>query len=574
MVRRIVAALIILIASPVHAAPSAPSDFDAYVGRVRDDWSIPGVAVAVVPAEGAADIRTYGRRQWDRSEKIDEQTMFGIASVTKTFIAAGVARLVDEGKVEWDAPVVRYLPEFETADALVSREVTLRDLLSHRSGIATQGDWLEEAPGLTEAELVSRLRYAGQTVPFRARPRYNNYGFVVLARVIERVSGKSWGDYLRDTIWRPLQMNHTHARAEDFVPAANILPTGDGWLDDVPRGLAAVPGTVNVAAPHLLWEAAFEGKIVYDARELKNSTAHFHRTAIDPSQSVFSSIGDMSIWARFLMRAEDGPVLSAKSIMALRQLNSISGSGNWMINQQQPDRLKAVGYGLGMQMFRYRDHALFGHDGSELGYGARMVIDPVKGFAVLVLVNNQTRTFTATDAIAQPILDHLYGFEASDWSSVLLDEARQNHKMYLDQMAQLERGLPKGEAMPLPLAAYTGTYRDPYAGEVQVVQRGKRLIATTGRSYEIELTHWSGNRFRGVVVSPLRLATFVQFDVRAGETRPSGLSLDYVEIPETSLSFVRDKQGDALSTQRERQLTETREVVSAAGAGAPSHRPE
>lgn len=146
--------------------------------------------------------------------------------------------------------------------------------------------------------------------------------------------------------------------------------------------------------------------------------------------------------------------------------------------------------------------------------------------------------------------------------------------MYLDQMAQLERGLPKGEAMPLPLAAYTGNYRDPYAGEVQVVRRGKRLIATTGRSYEIELTHWSGNRFRGVVVSPLRLATFVQFDVRAGEARPSGLSLDYVEIPETSLSFVRDKQGDALSTQRERQLTETREVVSTAGAGAPSHRPE
>jgi len=167
----------------------------------------------------------------------------------------------------------------------------------------------------------------------------------------------------------------------------------------MPRGLSAVPRTVNVAAPHLFWEAAFEGKIVYDPRELKNTTAHFHRTAIDPSQSVFSSIGDMSRWAQFLMRADDGPVLSAKAVRTLRQLTSILGSGNWMVNQQS-DRLKAVGHGLGMEMFRYRDHALFGHDGSELGYGARMLIDPAAGFAVVILINNQTPSLYSTISMA------------------------------------------------------------------------------------------------------------------------------------------------------------------------------
>lgn len=542
MFRRIAAILLLLvIALPVQAKPSAPPDFDAYIERMRQQWSIPGVAVAIVPMEGPGEIRSYGLRQWDRPEKIDEHTMFGIASVTKTFVAAGIAKLVDEGKLEWDAPVVRYLPEFAVADPLVSREVTLRDLLSHRSGMATYGDWLEEAPGLTEAGLVARLRHVGQEIPFRSRARYNNYGFVVLAQVIERVSGQAWGDYVRDAIWRPLGMNDTHAHADDFVAAANVLPTGDGWRNDMPRGLSAVPRTVNVAAPHLFWEAAFEGKIVYDPRELKNTTAHFHRTAIDPSQSVFSSIGDMSRWAQFLMRADDGPVLSAKAVRTLRQLTSISGSGNWMVNQQ-PDRLKAVGHGLGMEMFRYRDHALFGHDGSELGYGARMLIDPAAGFAVVILINNQTRTFTAIDAIAQPVLDHLYGFEAKNWSDILLDEARQGHAEFIDQIAALERSLPKGAPLPLPLAAYTGTYRDPFAGELRIVQRGKRLIATTGDSYEIELSHWGGNRFRGVVVSPLRLAAFVDFQVQEGGSRPSRLSLDYVEVPETSLTFVRDEQ--------------------------------
>ena len=532
---------LMLAAGSACAQPSPPPGFDIDIARLREQWSIPGVAVAIVPADGPVEIRTYGQRQWNRTEAIDERTMFGIASVTKTFIAAGIARLVDQGKLEWDAPVVRYLPEFGTADPTVSREVTLRDLLSHRSGIATYGDWLEEVPGLTEAELVSRMRLSGQDVPFRSRPRYNNYGFVMLAQVIERISGKRWGDYLRDEIWRPLGMNDTYAHADDFVPAANVIPTGDGWLETVPHGLAAVPRSVNVAAPHVQWETAFQGEIVYDRRELSNTTAHFHRTAIDPAQSVFSSIGDMSRWARFLMRADESPVLSAKAVRTLRQLTSVGGGGNWMINQE-PEQLKSVGYGLGLEMFRYRGHTLFGHDGDELGYAARMVIDPKAGFAVVALINNQARTFTATDAIVHPILDHIYGFPAKDWSALMLDEARKTHKGYREQIAALESSYPKGAPLPLPLVAYVGTYNDPFAGELRIVQRGKRLIATTGRSYEIELSHWGGNMFRGVVVSPLRLGVFLRFDIADGASKPSHISLDYIEVPETSVTFVRKEQ--------------------------------
>lgn len=514
-----------------------PPEMDAYAAEMREQWSIPGIAVAIIGMDGEPIIKTYGQRQWDRPEKIDGDTMFGIASITKTFIAGGIAKLVDSKKLDWDDPVVKHLPEFRTEDPAVTASVTVRDLLSHRSGIETRGDWLEEIPGLSEAGLVERLVHVGQSVPFRARPQYNNYGFVILAQIIERISGMPWGAYLTREIWHPLGMKNTFAHADAFVPAKNVLPSGDGWSDTIPRGLGAVPARVNVAAPHVRWEKAFAGKIVYDRRELDNTTAHFHKTAIDPSQAVFSSLNDMARWARFLLRADDNAVLSARSVRALRQMNSIRGNGDWAVNGER-DTLRGIGYGLGMEIYRYRGRNLFGHAGDELGYSAKILMDTDKGVGVVILVNNLTRTFTSVDAIAQYMLDHLYGTPVTNWSARFLESGFRDHAKMMDQMAAVLAERPSG-SLSAPLSEYAGRYTAPFAGTLRIEQRGKRLIATTGPSYEIELTHWGQNTFHGTVISPLRLQTFVTFKMdNAG--KPSALSLRYLEIPEIDLSFNRE----------------------------------
>lgn len=531
------------LAAPAVAAPARPlpPGLDAYVARMQQQWTIPGVAIAVIPMDGAPIIRTYGQRQWDRPQKITSDTMFGIASITKTFVAAAIATLVDAGKLDWDDPIIRHMPEFRTADPMVTANVTIRDLLSHRSGIATYGDWLEEVPGLSEADLVKRLAYAGQGSPFRARPEYNDYGFVILAQLIERKTGMPWGAYLTEKIWRPLGMTSTFAHADDFVPARNIMPSGDGWSDTIPTGQDAVPASVNVATPHVQWEAYYGGKIVYDPRELKNRAAHFHRTAIDPAQAVFSTISDMARWARLLMQAKDGPILSAKAILALRQLNSIDGDGNWLVNGEKPN-LRHIGYGLGMEMYRYGGHMLFGHSGGELGYGSQLIVDPETGVAIVVLFNNLTRTFVANKAIVQYILDDLYGLPPTDWSTKFLEKGLGEHLEYQQMFAGLDAENRKSGPLSAPLDAYVGRYTDPFAGEVRIVRRGEKLIATTGPTYEIELTHWGDDSFRGVVVSPLRLSGFFKFDMNAAK-RPTGLSIQYVEIPETRLHLTRVPDG-------------------------------
>lgn len=525
--------------SPAAAEENAafPPEMDAYAAEMREQWSIPGIAVAIIRKDDEPIIRTYGQRQWDRPEKIDGDTIFGIASITKTFIAGGIAKLVDSKKLDWDDPVVKHLPEFRTKDPAVTASVTVRDLLSHRSGIATHGDWLEEIPGLSEAGLVERLVHVDQSAPFRARPQYNNYGFVILAQIIERVSGMPWGAYLTREIWHPLGMKNTFAHADAFFPAKNVLPSGDGWSDTIPRGLDAVPASINVAAPHVRWEKAFAGKIVYDRRELDNTTAHFHKTAIDPSQAVFSSLNDMARWADFLLRADGGAVLSARSIRALRQMNSIRGNGDWAVNGER-DTLRGIGYGLGMEIYRYRGRNLFGHAGDELGYSAKILMDTDKGIGIVILVNNLTRTFTSVDAIAQYMLDHLYGAPVTNWSARFLESGFRDHAKMMDQMAAVLAERPSGP-LSAPLSEYTGRYAAPFAGTLRVEQRGKRLIATTGPSYEIELTHWGQNTFHGTVISPLRLQAFVTFKMDdAG--KPSTLSLRYLEIPEIDLSFNRD----------------------------------
>jgi CubicO group peptidase (beta-lactamase class C family) len=541
----------LLIAASLPMALSAeerwPPQFDGYVTQLMQDWSIPGAAVAIIRRDQPKpSILSFGLRQWDRSERIDEATMFGIASVTKTFVAAGIGLLVQDGKLQWDDPVVRHLPEFKVRDPWITREVTLRDLLSHRSGIASYGDFLEEVPGLSEKRLVEGLALHEQSTPFRAGVEYNNYAYVVLATVIEQVSGQPWGEFLRDRLWRPLGMNNTHAHADDFAPSGNVMPSGDGWSKDIPLGLAAVPKNVNVAAPHVRPESFYRGAYVYDPHENKNTLAHFHRTAIDPSQSAFSSIEDMSRWARVLMDQGAGQpeVLSKDIVRAMRGLTSVRRP-DWPLNWTESNRdptsgLREVGFGLGLEIYNYRGRVLFGHSGGELGYNSLMVIDPSAGFAVIALVNNAWRTWGAEHALVQAVLDWQYGSSSVNWSRQYLERGAREHATNLAMIKELLATQPSGKQTLADVAAYAGTYTNPLFGKLQISARKGKLYATTGPTWEIELDHWGQDQFRGTVISPLRLGAFARFAVSPQRSVDS-VELEFLELWGTKFRFERER---------------------------------
>ncbi len=527
-------ALLAAIVSPatVQAQPAGPvfsPEFDAFVEEVRRDWSIPGVAIAVVK-DDRVTTKTYGLRQFDRNAPITEKSLFGIASVTKSFVAAALAKLASEGKVGLDEPVVKYLPDFKVADPWLSRTITIRDLLAHRTGLASYGDWPEEIAGMSEAEVVERMAHLDQAVSFRERPYYNSITYVAAAQIIEKVSGKPWGQYIDEEIWTPAGMNDSYAHADDFIPAANVLPTGDGWSDKIKIGQDAVPAGADVATPHVQWEHALDRSLAFIPSDLNDRMAHFHRTSIDPGQSIFSSPRDMARWARLLLnmgQIDGHQVLPALAVREMRR-GAIIRRGdfpaNWLTEfNDSGDGLQPVIYASGLMIYTYRGRSLFGHSGDELGYATLMIADPEKKLAVVVMINNFASKNGATEALVGRTLNALYGEDKVDWSQMAL--ARQHVQLAENNEVFGKLFAVKGPE-PKALKSFTGTYEHPFCGKLFVrVEKGK-LIASTGPTWDAELKPLGDGTFQGTVRGPSAIYFHVGFQPGSAG-KPANLTITH-----------------------------------------------
>src|ERR671923_1691154 len=213
----------LLLAAPL-SAQSAPPDLDRYVGRVMKTFSVPGLSVAIVKDGRVVLARGYGVRRLGDSTRVDEHTRFGIASNTKLFTATALELLVEEGKVEWDAPVIRYLPWFALSDPYVTHELTVRDLLVHRSGLGLGAGDLLWWPASTydRKEIVRRLRFIKPATSFRSAYAYDNVLYTVAGELIEAVSGKTWEDFVSSRILARVGMSTSRVRHSDAERGGNV----------------------------------------------------------------------------------------------------------------------------------------------------------------------------------------------------------------------------------------------------------------------------------------------------------------------------------------------------------------
>src|SRR5271166_2818966 len=212
-VRQIVSVIALLVmVAPLWAQQGPPADLDEYVARSMKTFEVPGMAVAIVKDGKVVLLKGYGVRKLGEATPVDENTLFGIGSNTKAFTAAALATLVDEGKISWDDPVYERLKGFEMYDPYVSKEMRIRDLLCHRSGLGLgEGDlmfWPHTT--FTREEVVYRLRYLKPATSFRTSFAYNNLMFLTAGQVVAAVSGMSWDDYVREKIFQPLGMKTTN----------------------------------------------------------------------------------------------------------------------------------------------------------------------------------------------------------------------------------------------------------------------------------------------------------------------------------------------------------------------------
>src|SRR5215475_2135570 len=231
--------LILSAGARVLAQTEPPPDLDAYVARALKEFEVPGLAVAIVKDGKVVITKGYGVRKLGEPAPVDEQTLFGIASNTKAFTAAALAILVDEGKISWDDPVTKHLPGFQMYDPYVTREMTVRDLLTHRSGLGLgAGDLMFFPPTtFTREEIIARLRYIKPATSFRSKYAYDNVLYLVAGQVVAAVSGKSWDDFIKERIFAPLGMTLSNTSIKDLRPGGNFVSPHqkvEGRLQPVP----------------------------------------------------------------------------------------------------------------------------------------------------------------------------------------------------------------------------------------------------------------------------------------------------------------------------------------------------
>ena len=444
--------------------PALPPDLDGYVARVMTAFEVPGLALAVVQDGKVLLARGYGVRKLGDPAPVDAKTQFGIASNTKVVTATALALLVEEGKLEWDAPVIRYLPAFAMYDPFVTRELTIRDLLVHRSGLGLgAGDLLWWPPSsYSRKEIAHRLRYIRPATSFRSAYAYDNVLYTVAGEVIETVSGQSWEDFVSSRILARVGMTSSDVRHSAAGGSGNVAGTH-----------ARVEGTVRAIAPFL-----------------SDNT--------NPAGGIMSGAEDMARWV--LVQLDSGRTASGTRLYSPRSAREL-----WTLVTPIPigdpiPELRAIrpsfnGYGLGLGIRDYRGHKMLTHTGGLPGYLSRVAMLPDRRIGVVVLTNQESGA--AFNVLTHRILDHLLGVTPPDYLGLAI-RADSMEAARLAAAARSRSAARDSAAGPsLPPARYAGTYRDAWYGDVVISQENGRLAIRFSRTESLvgDLIHWQHDTF-------------------------------------------------------------------------------
>lgn len=456
--------LFVLVVSQFTHAQEAPlNGFDEYVNNALREWQVPGVAIAVIKNDQVVFAKGYGVRKLGEPTPVNEQTLFAIGSSSKAFTAASVAMLVDEGKLKWDDPVTKYLPGFEVYDPYVTRELTVRDLLTHRSGLQ-RGDLLWYGSELDRDEILRRTRYLKPTWSLRSTFGYQNLMYLTAGQLVAKVSGKSWDEFIKQRIFTPLAMNASNTSIKD-------LKTSD-----------------NVSSPH----AKVEDKVeVILWRNIDN---------VAPAGSINSNVVDVAQWVR--LQLGEGTYKNQRlfSSGAAKEMHT----SQTVIRAEPPYSLfypeaHFLNYGLGWFLSDYRGRKLVEHGGAIDGMRAQVAMIPEEKLGVVVLTNLHGTALPV--ALMYRTLDAFLGAPQRDWGAELLKTFKSLEEQGKAAEKKQEAERIKGTQPSLALENYAGTFKNDLYGEVKVKHDNGKLVLRFGPAFNSGLEHWHYDTFRAKFVA-------------------------------------------------------------------------
>ena len=491
----------------IFAQPLTSQQIDALVERTMKTFDVPGIAVSIVKDGKIIHEKGYGVTSLNTMEKVNEHTRFGIASNSKAFTVAALGILVDEGKLKWDDKVTDYIPEFKLYAPYVTENFTIRDLLTHRSGLGLgAGDLMiwPDSSTFTLKDIIHNLRYLKQTSGFRTKYDYDNLMYIVAGEVVTRISGMKWEDFIQTKIMDPLQMTES-------APNYDLLKDKN-----------------NVIDPH----APVNGKVQVIHRDWKY--------VADAAGGIYSSVHDMSKW--IVMQMNDGkygPDLDKKLLAENTHEEMWTPQTIIPVHGATTYNTHFASYGLGWFLSDENGFKVPTHTGGLAGIVTQVTLIPEMKLGIIVFTNQQSGS--AFTAITNSIKDSYYGITGKDRVNEYHDRVIQRdasakkitNKIWADINAEQQKN-----KSAVDFSSYAGTYTDPWFGDISISNKNGNLWFDSKNSPRLsgEMFYFKGNTF---IVKwndrSMDADAFVMFDLNF-EGKPDGIKMNPIS-PLTDFSF-------------------------------------
>jgi CubicO group peptidase (beta-lactamase class C family) len=420
---------------------------DTYIQKAMQDWNMPGFSVSIVKNDSVIFAKGYGIKETGKDRLVDENTLFVIASCSKAFTTASLSILVDQGKIRWDDPITKYLPDFQMYDPWVTKEITIRDLVTHKSGLATfSGDFLWLGSNYNTKEIIKRARYLKSTSSFRSKYGYQNIMFITAAEIINAVTDTSWADFLKTHILKPLAMRNTNTSYFDLV------------------------NTENAAKAHFE-----QGGVIKVYKEIQTDNAH-------GAIGINSSAKDMAQWIRLQLakgKFQTSRIFSERQSAEMWTNQTVVGNNN---------------YGLGWMMSYRNGKRIINHGGGMPGMISDVTLIPEENFGFVLLSNLEVGMVAS---VRQYIIDIFTDVEPKDYEKMMLDGFARRKDAYANEYKHREELRVKDSKPSLPLAKYCGSYEDKMYGQAEVRLKDEKLFLQfiPTPTFRGELKHWHYDTF-------------------------------------------------------------------------------
>ena len=434
--------------------------FDAYMAKTLKDWNAPGVGVGIVVNDKLVFAKGYGFRDYEKKLPFTPATMSPIASNTKLFTAVAAGMLVEEGKLSWDKPVRQSVPAIRFYNDQLNDTVTLRDMLSHRTGI-TRHDTIWYKSDFTRKELFEKVVYLEPQEPMRETFLYNNLMFAAVGYLIELQSGKTWEQFVKERIFDPLHMNSTSYTVSDMLKR---LEFGVGFTER------------------------------RDSFELYRIPYYEDITGVAPCGAIVSNIEDMSHWLIALMNQGkyDGKQVLPAAVLKATLQPAIALPNTGLETRGWSEILNAA-YGMGRQTASYRGHLITFHGGDLPGFHTQVSFMPQDHIGVMVFeIGNHSQPLY--NIVSYNVYERLLGMDQTPWSERQLDIRLKNKKAGTEARTKANEGRVPDTKPSHALSAYAGAYENPAYGVMTIGLKDNQLQFDFHKM-RFPMTHFHYDRF-------------------------------------------------------------------------------